>query len=259
MRDRRGQCVSTAPERIAPTAASASRGARLRRAGARGGQGREVRRHRGGGVYRLAPLGGAHGGGPRGRRRGLLHRLLRPGAEGGELPRPGRDSARPGRRGPRPGRRGRRLPSRRPAGRPQLRRSLPRLRASQRARHAARLRGLGWGWGHPRRPRLVLVDLRRGRDVPDPGGHASAADLAVRDHEARVRAPRTRVRGELRSRRRRPAVLHRLRPAAAAGHGARAHRRGARGRHALRAVRRRLAVAELHVRRRRGGRDDRGD
>ena len=86
---------------------------------------------------------------------------------------------------------------------------------------------------------------------PTPGGHRAAAALAVRDHEARLRAPRARLRAELRPRRRGAALLQRLRPAAAAGHGL--HRASStRSRRArLRAVRRRDAEPRLHVRRRR--------
>ena len=43
-----------------------------------------IRGHRRRRVHRLAPRRGARAGGPRGRRDRLLHRLLRPGAEGGE-------------------------------------------------------------------------------------------------------------------------------------------------------------------------------
>ncbi len=52
-------------------------------------------------------------------------------------------------------------------------------------------------------------------------------------------------------------LLHRLRPAAAAGHGVHPPPRGARRGHRLPPLRRRLRLAELHVRRRRGGGDDR--
>ena len=76
-------------------------------------------------------------------------------------------AARP-RRGPaRPRRLRRRLPPRRPAGRAQLRRRLPALRAPEPARDAARVRG-GRRGGRPRRLRLVVVGLRRGRAYPTP-------------------------------------------------------------------------------------------
>ena len=44
------------------------------------------------------------------------------------------------------------------------------------------------------RLRLLVVDLRRRGGISDARGHDPAAALAVRDHEARVRAPRARVR-----------------------------------------------------------------
>ena len=63
----------------------------------------------------------------------------------------------------------------------------------------------------------------------------------------------------VRARRRHRALLHDLRPAAATGHGV--HEDGVvpRRGQAVRALRRRHAVAQLHVRRRRGRGDDRGD
>ena len=103
---------------------------------------------------------------PRGRRHRLLHRLLRPGAEGGERPRARRAPARPGRGRARLRRLRRRLPPRRPAGRAQLRGRLPALPAPQRARLAARLRG-GRARRRPGRLRVVVVGLRRGRALPD--------------------------------------------------------------------------------------------
>ena len=103
---------------------------------------------------------------PRGRRHRLLHGLLRPGGEGAKRGRARRAPARPGRGRARPRRLRRRLPSRRPAGRAQLRRRLPALRAPERAREPAGVRG-GRGGGDARRLRLVVVDLRRGRALPD--------------------------------------------------------------------------------------------
>ena len=75
-----------------------------------------------------------------------------------------------------------------------------------------------------RRLRVVVVDLRGGRALSDLGGRAAEAGLAVRDHEAHLRAPRPGVRAQLRARRRRPALLQRVRPPAAAGHGVPARR-----------------------------------
>ena len=88
----------------------------------------------------------------RGGRLRLLHRLLRPGAEGGERARPRRPPRRP-RRGP-ARLRGlrRRLPPRGPARGAQLRRRLRALPAAQRARVAARLRG-----GGARRRKVVFA------------------------------------------------------------------------------------------------------
>ena len=42
----------------------------------------------------------------------------------------------------------------------------------------------------PRRLRVVVLDLRRRRALPDARGRRAAADLALRDHQARRRAPR---------------------------------------------------------------------
>ena len=54
---------------------------------------------------------------------------------------------------------------------------------------------------------------------PTPEDDAAAAALAVRDHEARLRASRGRVRARVRPRLRRAPLLQRVRPAAAARHG----------------------------------------
>ena len=132
----------------------------------------EIRRHRCRGLHRLAARRLVAGGGPRGRRRRLLHRLLRPGREGGERARPRRAPARPRRAAARPRRRRRRVPSRRAGGSAQLRRRLPDVRAAQPARVAARVRGVRAG-RRARRLRLVVVGLRRGRGVSDAGGRPS--------------------------------------------------------------------------------------
>ena len=142
------------------------------------------------------------------------------------------------------------LPPRRPAGRPQLRRRLPALRRAERAREPARLRG-GGGGRRARRLLLLLLDLRRGRALSDGRGRAAAAGLAVRDHEARLRAPGAGVHDQLRARRRRAPLLQRLRAAAAPGHGVPADPRRARLRRAVRALRRRRAEPQLHLRGRR--------
>ena len=100
-----------------------------------------------------------------------VHRLLRPGAEGGERARPARRARRPRRGRARPLRRGRRLPSRRPARSQQLRRRVSDLRPPERARERASVRG-GRERGRARGLRLVLVDLRRCRELPDTRGRA---------------------------------------------------------------------------------------
>ena len=93
---------------------------------------------------------------------------------------------------------------------------------------------------------------------PTPRGRRAAADLAVRDHEARLRASRARVRERLRSRCGRAPLLHGVRAAAAARHVLPARLRCARRGRRVRDLRRRDAVAQLHRGRRRRRRDDRG-
>ena len=161
---------------------------------------------------------------------GLLHRLLRPRAEGGERARPRRAPARP--------RRGRaRLLAASTAsstspGSPACAASATSSRSTCGATCSR-----ASGSSRPRPRRGVRVVFASSSSVygdaeryPTPGGHAAAADLALRDHEARVRAPGARLRPQLRARRGRAALLQRLRAPAAAGHGVPAHRRGARPR-----------------------------
>ena len=157
---------------------------------------------------------------------------------------------RPRARPDRPRRHRRRLPSRRPARRAQLRRRLRDLPRPERARVAAALRG-GGARRRARRLRVVVVGLRRGRGYPTAEDVAAAPGLAVRDHEARLRAPRPRHGAQLRPRRRRAAVLQRLRPAPAARHGVHPHRDVPRRGAPVRPLRRRPPVAQLHLRRRR--------
>ena len=109
----------------------------------------------------------------RGRRSRLLHRLLRPGVEGGERTRARRAADRPGRGRARLRRFRRCLPPRGPAGRAQLRRRLPALPAAQRARDPAGVRGRRRRRREGRLGELV-VGLRRRRAVPD------AEDVAPR-------------------------------------------------------------------------------
>ena len=165
---------------------------------------------------------------------------------------------RPGARPDRPRRVRRGLPSRRAARCAELRRRLRDVPGAKRARLAAPLRG-GCARRCPRRLRVLVVDLRRGRGLPHRGGRPPASGVAVRDHQAHLRAPRPGHGAELRPGCRRAAVLQRLRAPPAARHGVHAHchvpRRGA----AVRPVRGRPAVAQLHLRRRRRSWDDRGD
>ena len=181
-----------------------------------------------------------------------------PRAEGGERPRARRPARRPRRGRARLRRLRRRLPPRRPAGRAQLRRRLPALPAPQRARVAARVRGRR-ARRRPGRVRLLVVGLRRGRAVPDARGRrrrsrsrrTAITKLACEQLARRVRA------GSSGSTRVVAALLQRVRPAPAARHGVHADRVRARRRDALRALRRRVAVAQLDVRLRRRRRDDR--
>ena len=96
---------------------------------------------------------------------------------------------------------------------------------------------------------VVAIPMRE--DVGAPAG------LAVRRHEAGGRAPLLPLPRELRRADRVPAVLHGLRPAAAAGHGVPPFHAGGADRPADCALRRRRADPRLHVRRRRR-RGDRG-
>ena len=161
---------------------------------------------------------------PRGRRDRLLHRLLRPGAEGGERARARRAA---GSTSPR-------TSSTSPAstrvfhlaGQPgvrsfgdvfplYLRRN---VLASQRVFEAAARDGV----------RVVFASSSSvygaSRALPDPRGDPTAAALPLRDHEARLRAARRRLRARVRARLRRPALLQRLRAQAAARHGLHADR-----------------------------------
>ena len=109
----------------------------------------------------------------------------------------------------------------------------------------------------PVRLRLELVGLRRQRQHPDAGGCPAAAGVAVRRHEAGRRAALLPVLREPRGADDVGAVLHGLRPAAAAGHGVSQVHAGGAPRRADHALRRRRADARLHVRDRRRRGDDR--
>ena len=156
-------------------------------------------RHRLCRLHRLPPDRVAARRRPRGRRRRLLQRQLRPRGEAratSRRRRSGRSSfvadrplAAATSRGVARGVR-RRLPPRRRAGRAlELGRALRALRAQQHRRHPAAARG---GAGHAEqalRLRLLVVDLRPGRGAADAGGRAAAAVLALRHDQARGRAP----------------------------------------------------------------------
>ncbi len=156
----------------------------------------EVRRHRGRRLHRLAPRRDAPARGARRARRRLptpttTSARARSGTlQGSTCSR--RTSPTHARADPR--RSGRRLPPRRPARRPrQLGRHVRALPAPQRARDAAALRD--------RRARRVRVVFASSSSVygdaeryPTAEETRAAADLAVRDHEARLRAPRRAIR-----------------------------------------------------------------
>ncbi len=203
-------------------------------------------RNRGGRVHRLAAPPRPPRPRPRGGRLGRLHRLLRPRAQGGERSRPARLPGRPRDRPARPRRARRGLPSRRSARGGELRGRLSALRAREPARKPAavrsrRARTRSYG------ARVVLVDLRGRGNVPDGGGHGSAPDLAVRCDEARLRAPRARVRLRVRARRGHRQVLHHLRAAPAPRHGVHEDGLLPRGGPAVRALWRRIAVSMLEA------------
>ena len=191
---------------------------------------------------------------PRRRRARLLHRLLRPGAEGGErraaldvsarvdLAEDALDFARLRRR----------LPPRRAAGRAQLRRRLPALPAPERARLPAGLRG-GRARRRQGRLRLVVVGLRRRRALPDARGDARRSPLSpygitqARLRAARGRVPRASSGSTASSLRYFNAFGPRQRPDMAFTRIVNALATGG----TLRALRRRRPVAQLDVRRRR--------
>ena len=101
---------------------------------------------------------------------------------------------------------------------------------------------------------IVVVGVRRRRGIPlHRGRHADPPALSVRGDQADVRGPgrhlpRARTVGH------RDAVLHRLRSAPTTRHGHAPLVRGGRRRAGLHAQRRWVAVARLHLRRRRGRR-----
>ena len=125
--------------------------------------------------------------------------------------------------------------------------------ASQRVFEAAARDGVAG------RVRVVVVDLRRGRALPDARGHRAAAALALRDHQARLRASRRRVRARVRARLRRAPVLQRVRAEAAPRHGVHADRQRARVGSDVRRSTATGPVARLDVCRRHRRRDRRRD
>ena len=222
-------------------------------------------RHRRRRLHRLAPVRTTRRRRLARDRRRLLHRLLRRGRQAGEP------------RGPR--RRARLRPARaRPADRrlaagcsPErtscstwpprpafatASAGLPALRRQQPRRHPARVRG-----GRRRRRRagrvgLVLVRLRRRggatraarpRPPPRPRSPYGVTKRACEDLARVYRSPDLAITGT--------PLLHRLRSPAAAGHGDASDLRRPRSRRHVPAVRRRVAVARLHLRGRRRRRD----
>ena len=165
-----------------------------------------------------------------------------PPSEGGERARARRAPARPGGRRARLRRLRRRLPPRRPAGVRSFGDVFELYLGRNIARLAACLRGGGatacGSSSRRRRPSTV-----RRIAFPTPETEDAGPGLALRDHEARRRAPRPGVRAELRARRRRPPLLQRLRPAPAAGHGVHADRPSPSRAGAVRPLRRRRSVA----------------
>ena len=198
--------------------------------------------------------------GPRGRRHRLLHRLLRRRAEGGERARARRSGGSTSRatRSTSTGSTASSIsPGSRACGASATSSRLyveRNVLASQRLFEAAARDGV----------RVVFASSSsiygEAERVPDRRRTSSPGPVSpVRHHEAHLRAPRPRERAELRPRRGRAALLQRLRPAAAAGHGVHADRDVPRRGSPVRPLRRRPPVAQLHVRRRRRRGDDRGD
>src|SRR5260370_478835 len=103
-----------------------------------------------------------------------------------------------------------------------------------------------------------LLGVRRERWPPADRGGAAAPGLPLRHDEGRGGATDRRLPARPRRSGRVPAVLHRVRPAAAAGHGLPTIRRCPRVRPAAAHLRQRSPVTRLHLRRRRRRRDDRG-
>ena len=93
------------------------------------------------------------------------------------------------------------------------------LHVAQRRRDAAAARGRQGPAAPPVRLRVELVGLRRRRADSDARGRLPAAGVAVRRHQAGRRAPLPPLPRELRGAGGVAALLHGLRPAAAAGHG----------------------------------------
>ena len=210
------------------------------------------------GLHRLAPRRGARWrAGHDVARRRLLHRLLRPGAEGGERARRSTCvAARPRRR-----RRSTDLAGVdgvfHLAGQPGVRGAWASASSStspQRARDPARVRG-GRGRGRARRLRLVLVGLRRRRALPDARGRrrrGRSRRTGSRSSRASTSPARTRARVGLDAVVLRYFTVYgpRQRPDMAFT----PRRRRARRRRPFQLFGDGSAVAQLHVRRRRGRR-----
>src|SRR5262249_39325893 len=107
------------------------------------------------------------------------------------------------------------------------------------------------------RPRVELVGLRRPGADPDARRRPAAAGVALRRDQDGGRTARLLVSREPRAAGGGDALLHGVRPAAAPRHGVSPLHPRRVARRSAHALRRRRADARLHVRVRRGGRDDR--
>ena len=109
--------------------------------------------------------------------------------------------------------------------------------------------------GSSTRPRRRSTATRS--SAADARGRDAAPALALRRDQARGRAPVRALPRGARRRHRRAALLHRLRPAPAPGHGVPPLLRGDRARRPIERLRRRPPDARLHLRRRHRRRDPR--
>ena len=209
-------------------------------------------------VHRLAPPACAARTRPRCCRVGRVHRLLRSCAEGGERPRPAGtpvdlaedDVELAGLDGSSTSRASR--ASRASAASSPSTSARTCSRASGSSRQPRRR-----GFASSSRPRPRSTETRprtrrRRTRVPQPISPYGITKLACEHLAARLRSG-------VRPRGRHRALLHDLRPAPASRHGLHENRLVPRGGASVRALRRRVAVPQLHVRRRRGRGDHRHD